>query len=453
LDEDIINNYTEKVIAAGFNKTTVLINEIMFNPKNGEPEWIEFINNTDTTINIRDWSIGDLHNKSLITSENIFIPAKDYFIVSNYFQKNIFPENATVIQTNLPSYGNTKDAVIIYDFRNAVIDSTYYQINNFIPQGISLERISLEAFSNEKYNWIFSLSPKGSTPGKENSIINLPQNNFGDIIINEIMYEPDSTNCEFIELFNNSQETIELGGWQIEDQDGNYFYISKISKMLPPKDYYIISADSSILRNYFQLNNFDNISIKNKSSLNLSNSGELLYLKDFRRKTIDSVNYKSKWHNASLVNTKNISLELINPKLKRNTANNWSSSVNKDGATPGKQNSIFVEKLISKSKINISPNPFSPDNDGFEDFTFINYKLTQPVAQIRIKIYDSKGRLVRTLTNNISSGSEGTITFDGLDDNKNPLRVGIYIVFFEAVNSSNSVVETIKTTLVIAKKL
>jgi len=112
---------------------------------------------------------------------------------------------------------------------------------------------------------------------------------------------------------------------------------------------------------------------------------------------------------------------------------------------------IIYERFSEPASI--SPNPFSPDNDGFEDFTFINYKLTQPVAQIRIKIYDSKGRLVRTLANNISSGSEGTITFDGLDNNKNPLRVGIYIVFFEAVNSSNSVAETIKTALVIAKKL
>ena len=452
-DEDIVNNYTEKEIAAGFNKTTVLINEIMFNPKSGEPEWIEFINNTDTTINIKNWTVGDLHNKNLITAENIFIPAKDYFIVSNYFQENLFPENTTVIQTNLPNYGNIKDAVIISDFRNAIIDSTYYETKTSIPKGISLERISLEVSSKERNNWIFSLSSEGSTPGKANSIIGLPQNNFGSVIINEIMYEPDSANCEFIELFNNSQEPIELGGWQIEDEDGNTVYVSEISKTLPPNSYYVVSADSSIFNNYMYLNNFENISIKNKSSLNLSNSGELIFLKDFRGKIIDSIDYKSNWQNTTLANTKNVSLELINPKIERNNSDNWSSSVDKKGATPGKKNSIFVEKLLTKSKINISPNPFSPDNDGFEDFTFISYKLSQPVAQIRIRIYDSKGRLVRTLTNNTPSGSDGSITFNGLDDNNNPLKIGIYIVFFEAVNSSNSIVETIKAAMVVAKKL
>jgi hypothetical protein len=452
-DEDIINNYTEKEIAAGFNVNTVLINEIMFNPKNGEPEWIELINNTDTTINIGNWSISDSQSKNLITTENIFIPPKEFFIVSNYFQQNTFPENTTVVQTNLPNYSNSKDAVVLYDFRNAVIDSAFYQTNNFIPKGISLERISLKVSSKEKSNWMFSLNAEGSTPGKENSIINLPGNNFGDIVINEIMYEPDSSNCEFIELFNSSSEAIELGGWRIEDEDGNYFYVSHLSKILQPGFYFVVSADSSIFNNYSQLNNFDNISIRNTSSLNLSNSGELLYLKDFKGEIIDSISYKSKWHNTTLANTKNISLELINPKLKRNNSSNWSSCVNQNGATPEKQNSIYVEKRLSKSKINISPNPFSPDNDGFEDFTFITYKLTQPIAQIRIRIYDSKGRLVRTLVNNILSGSDGTITFDGLDENNNPLRIGIYIVFFEAVNSSNTVVETMKAALVIAKKL
>ncbi len=101
----------------------------------------------------------------------------------------------------------------------------------------------------------------------------------------------------------------------------------------------------------------------------------------------------------------------------------------------------------------MSPNPFSPDNDGFEDFTIISYKLTQSIAQIRAKIFDSKGRLVRTILNNQASGEQGSIIFNGLDDANHTLRIGIYIVLIEALNGNSGVVETLKTTVVVARKL
>ncbi len=58
------NNYLETKIIPGFNRNTVLINEVMFKPNNGEPKWIELINNSDTTINIKNWLIGDLSSKN-----------------------------------------------------------------------------------------------------------------------------------------------------------------------------------------------------------------------------------------------------------------------------------------------------------------------------------------------------------------------------------------------------
>ena len=291
------------------------------------------------------------------------------------------------------------------------------------------------------------------SPGENNSMVNISTSNFGDVIINEIMYEPDPTNSEFIELYNNSPNPIELGGWRVVDVKGNSFSTFNFSKKLQPKEYFVISADSTIVKNYTWLENNKNLSVKNISSLGFTNSDKLIYLKDFRGTIIDSLRYSKNWHNSNLTETKNISLELINFNLKRNLTSSWNSSVDDFGATPGKRNSIYVEKLAGESKLDIFPNPFSPDNDGFEDYTFITYKLTQSTAQIRLKIFDSKGRLVRTLANNKPSGNEGTITFDGLNENKNPLKMGIYIVFLEALNSVNSILEVVKEVVVVARKL
>jgi len=451
-DEDIVNNYFEKQFVAGFNKNSVLINEIMFKPSSGKPEWIEIINNSDSTIGLQNWSIGDLSNKSLVTQEEIRIAPNSLIVISDYSNNANFYPDVTVIQTDLPNLSNTKDAAVLYDFRNAVIDSTFYNFS-FFPEDVSLERISLDSVSTNNSNWTYSLDESRSTPGEENSIIGIPDYNYNEVIINEIMFNPSDANSEFIELFNNSDRVIQIGGWKIEDDKGDYFIISLSPLLLEPQEYFVVASDSSIVNYYPWLLANDKLNVLNVSSLNLTNEGKLIYIKDIKNYIIDSLEYSEKWHNSNLIDTKNISLELINSKTNRILGDNWSSSVSKEGATPGKVNSIFVENLANSSKLNISPNPFSPDNDGFEDFTIINYNLTQPIAQIRIRVFDSKGRLVRTLNNNSPSGSQGSIIFDGLDINNKPLKMGIYIVLFEAVNSSSSTIETIKEVVVVARRL
>jgi hypothetical protein len=198
---------------------------------------------------------------------------------------------------------------------------------------------------------------------------------------------------------------------------------------------------------------YENKNIVGESSLGLVNTGELILLKGVRGNVIDSVFYSDDWNNKNIASTQNKSLERINPNLDGNNPLNWSTSVNSLGGTPGNQNSIFAENLNQSVNISVSPNPFSPDNDGFEDFTVINYNLSQAIAQVRVKIFDSKGRLVRSLVNNQASGSSGSVIFDGLDDENNALRMGIYIIFLEALNDNSGVVETVKSTVVVARKL
>lgn len=451
LDEDLNNNYLEKLLIPGFNRNTVLLSEIMFKPKEGETEWIEIINNSHSVVNIKNWLVGDSRSKSIITETDILLEPNDYLIISDNIEQDNF--NTRVVRTNLPDLSNTKDEVIIYDYRNAIIDSMNYNVSPTFSNSVSLERVSLAERSDNVENWSFSINPNGSTPGNENSISGLPDYNFGDLMFTEIMFEPSEMNSEFLEFYNNSDEQIEIGGWSISDEKERLFTISSIQNNLKANSFFIVSSDSLILNNYPWLNSDKELEILNTTSLNLNNTEKLLYLKDVKNNIIDSLHYFNSWHNKSLLETKDVSLELINFNLDRNRSGNWSSSVAEKGATPGKENSINVENIVSKAKIEITPNPFSPDNDGFEDFSFINYNLTQPISQIRIRVYDSKGRLVRTITNNQLVGNKGTILFDGLNERKNPLSMGIYIILFEAVNSNNVVVEVLKEVVVVARKL
>ncbi len=455
-DEDTLNNYAERFIEPGFADQSILINEIMYNSSAGEPEWFEIYNNSPDSVNLKNWSASDLLStatRDFITNGDFYLQPNEYAVIAKDTSFNSYhPGVENVFIANFGTLGNSEDGVELYDFRDAVIDSVHYKSNWGGKNGYSLERISSSSSSNDSSNWATCLNPEKSTPGKENSISNISAAERNSLVINEIMYDPDIDNCEFIEFFNSSNDSINIGGWRIEDEKGNFYRLMDTSFVINPGDYFLLSADSIIIKKY-SFKDFKNISFAGASNLGLTNDGELILLKDARGTVIDSIFYSSGWNNKNINVTKNKSLERINPGLNGNYAQNWSTCVNISGATPGKQNSIYTDNNNRHAKISVSPNPFSPDNDSFEDFSIINYSLTQVTSQIRIKIFDNRGRLVRTLANNQPAASQGSIIFDGLGDDGQPLRMGIYIIFLEAVNANSGVVENLKTVVVVARKL
>ncbi|MFC2103305.1 lamin tail domain-containing protein [Bacteroidota bacterium] len=456
-DEDTLNNYSEKIVQPGFAGKVIVINEVMFSPINNEPEWIELINIFGEGINLKNWLVSDILStptKNLITTNDIILQPDEFLVIAKDTSFNSFHPEVTsqIIYANFGSLGNNEDGIIIYDFRDGIIDSLLYNSDWGGIDGYSLERISPTEETNSNRNWTSSLSINRSTPGAPNSIENAPDYERNTIIINELMFEPGEDNSEYVEFWNVSNETINIGGWSIEDENDNVYKLSNTTFNLNLNEYFVIAADSLILSKY-SLPQDVLIIILDEATLGLVNSGELILLKDVKGNTIDSVWYSDKWHNDNFVSTRNISLERINPNLGSNDTNNWSSSADLTGGTPTVQNSIFTDNTNQQSNISVSPNPFSPDDDGFEDFSIINYNLSQATSQVRIKIFDSKGRQVRTLLNNQASGSSGSVIFDGRDDSGEALRIGIYIIFLEAINEGSGVVETMKTVVVVARKL
>lgn len=459
-DENRSNDTLTIYIKPGIASGSVLLSEIMFTPRSGEPEWVELYNNTNSTINLKNWKISDVLStptKVTITTSDLFLEPNNYIVLSsNISIINFYDSIPSQIQiVNIPSLNNDRDGVVIYDDRGLVIDSVFY----FSDWGLtnkSIERISFSLPSNDRNSWIASVADSGGTPGRQNSVLNIKSYNFQDVVINEIMYEPLTGFPEYVEIFNNSSDSINLAGWKIIEGGGKSFLLSSKSFYLKPGEFFLLVSDSSIFNQFPYLNEVQSnpfIKVAGTSDLSLSNSGDLILLKDIFGKTNDSVNYAPEWHNSDIESYKGRSLERISPLLNSNDSRNWSTSVEKIGGTPLRQNSIYLKKKESQTKLDISPNPFSPDQDGFEDNTIINYQLPIETAQIRVRIFDSVGRLVRVLADNEPSSSAGSIVLDGLDDNHQPLKIGIYIVLLEAINQQNGVIETIKRPVVIAKKL
>ncbi len=273
------------------------------------------------------------------------------------------------------------------------------------------------------------------------------------LIINEVMYDPVSTSCEYIELLNTSTSQISFIGWTITDTptpsgNKNMIRISGSVK-IEPNSFLIISADSTIFNIFPMLRNKSSLYIINKE-LSLSNSGDDIVLRDNIGNLIDSIRYNSNWHRN--ISPHGRSLEKIVSTTSGTTSNNWSTSVNINGGTPGEKNSIVVSSPSTEEELSVFPNPFSPDGDGFEDFTIISYSIKSSTVNIRARVFDRRGYLIRSLANNDATTSIGTLIWDGFNDEKEKIRIGAYILLFEATDQLGKSVMQSKKVIVVAKR-
>ncbi len=451
-DEDSSDNSQSIIIDPSYNYNSIIINEFMNIPNAGFPEWIEIFNAGNSEINLKNWSISDLlpnETGAIISSDDLIIYPGEYLIIANAPGQISFTDSINIVNAKFGALGNSEDGIILREANGKIIDSISYNANWKFKRGFSLERINDFSKPTISENWNISFIQNG-TPGKINSNFyaeNIDQNS---LVINEIMIAPAAGNAEFIELYNITDDSVNLAGLKIFTDQENYLTVSSLNFILPPGSFFVIADDSSIFKNYEIQNDLVFIPDEN---FDLRNSSGSIMLKDFFNKTIDSITYNEDWYNKNIANYSQNSLEKISPLLDTNNKFNWSTSVNPQGATPGKVNSINSSNDNLQKNVSISPNPFSPDDDGFEDFTIINYNLSNQISQIRLRIFDSKGRLVRTIEENRASANTGSIVFDGRNDEGNPLRMGIYIVLLEAVETNSFKTETLKTVVVIARKL
>src|SRR3990172_1401718 len=173
-DEDTLNN--KKIIQfiaypPGNIYNDIIVNEIMYAPSSGEPEWIELYNKTDSPINLKKWSLSDNSTTVSITDTRL-IQSKSFVILSRDSSiLNFYPASVEIIVFNLPALNNTGDAIVIRDSLSVLIDSlSYFPEWGGNSGGRSLERISVNENSNIQSNWGTSVNIKKATPGIINSL-------------------------------------------------------------------------------------------------------------------------------------------------------------------------------------------------------------------------------------------------------------------------------------------
>jgi|SRR5581483_3007685 len=280
------------------------------------------------------------------------------------------------------------------------------------------------------------------------------------LVINEIMFDPTPASCEWVELYNRTKRWISLDSTRLitgEKRPAEYTH-TITPLIIAPDSFGVIAADVGIFfSTYPRLRDRDGVAGLGVSTLDLGHDSCFLTLHDLDSTCIDSVHYLKGWQ-QSLVRKSfiGISLERKDPGMPSDLANNWQASIDSSGATPLAKNSIASSTIDSVVPIGTSfvtsfaPNPFSPDGDGFEDASTLTIQTGDATTEwaLRVRLFDLRGQIVRTLADAVQMIGATTILFDGRKDNGQTLMPGLYTALIEL--SSQNPVRTMKQVVGVA---
>jgi len=211
-----------------------------------------------------------------------------------------------------------------------------------------------------------------------------------EVVINEIawMGTKASYNDEWVELFNNTNQDINLKGWLLKAQDGAP--VINLSNTIPAQSYYLLerTADSTV----------SDVTADLIYTGALANTGENLILQDDQGTVVDQLDNGAGWFAGD--NDTKATMERRDNQGKTNLAANWANNDqkifnSKDAAgnsifgTPKQKNSVSYPK---------EEEPPSEENSNQDtapaiNFILINELLPDPVGD------DHEGEYVELFNN------------------------------------------------------
>ena len=256
----------------------------------------------------------------------------------------------------------------------------------------------------------------------------------GDILFNELLFNPLPGDPDYIELYNCSEKTIDASRLMlvsVNDGTGDTSQIYSISderRCILPGSYFAITKEREKILGQVSIFR-PGTSVRKQNMPSMSDDKGHLILLNRELDRIDEVIYSEKMHFSLLSGFEGKSLEKAGPGLNSLETFNWHTAAESAfWGTPGAPNSSFTEVPPTSDKVVFSSTKITPDNDGFEDFLVIGLNLLGNGNVVSATVFDERGGPVKKITSNLLAGSETTLIWDGTADDGSMVVSGIYIV-------------------------
>jgi hypothetical protein len=277
----------------------------------------------------------------------------------------------------------------------------------------------------------------------------------GDVVINEVLYDPVSGMDDYVELVNRSNKIVDLRFVTLATynnmlQLSNQTYVAPNGFLLFPGEYVAFTKTVDEIINHYKPAAPNQI-LKISSMPAYSNNEGIVVLATAAGTILDELKYNAKMQDPILKSVDGVSLERIDYDRPASDLTNWHSAASTvNYGTPGYKNSQYA-KGVENDIISVYPETFSPDNDGYNDVLNISWNFERSGVICNMKIFDSNGRFIKNLMQNATVGSEGTISWDGKDENGEKAPMGIYVIYTDAF-ASDGYTKKIKMVFTLAGK-
>lgn len=164
---------------------------------------------------------------------------------------------------------------------------------------------------------------------KKVEYLRIEQAKSGDLVINEILYNPGTGEADFIELYNRSNKNFDLRNWIIGDSNNETSITLDIQ--IRAKSYLVLTGSDQ-----FAQNSDKSLAVNGFPALN-NKTPDDIYLRTNNNLTIDSLRYHQSWGG----HTRGTSLERIDPHTASNDASKWQTSKAISGNSAGQENASF----------------------------------------------------------------------------------------------------------------
>jgi len=339
-----------------------------------------------------------------------------------------------------------------YTLRGRTIRRSFLESPSFRSQVFDLEGAILEG---ERYE--LTLKDMADCAGNRlkevRFTIGLPSKaDSGDVIINEILFNPRANGVDFVELYNRTSKFISLKNWTLSNSsngaEGSLRAITTRDLVLNPFEFLALSTTPSVVEVQYPTERTRN-SLAMTIFPSFPNEAGGVILRDSTGRLFDRFYYQESFHASLIVDPDGVSLERIYPEKLANDAKNWQSASSVVGyATPGYANSqgLYNSQL---DEVMVEPEAFTPDGDGIDDFTTIRFTSSSAGSIGSVKIYDVQGRIVRTLLSNDLMGTDGAVRWDGMSDRGEIVSTGYYLLLVSSFDVSGTTRQYKKRVVVV----
>lgn len=266
----------------------------------------------------------------------------------------------------------------------------------------------------------------------------------GELVINEILFNPFPGGADYVEIYNNSEKAIGLNRLFLASRNNDMelvqiYPLSSTREKLAPASYLALTKDTSGVFPFYSIRCPECFLQMNKFP-SFNDDEDYVVLLDENLQVIDEFHYTAKMHSPLLVVEEGVSLERVSFTEATGNPANWHSASTASGyGTPGYENSQATATEVSAPVITISPDAFSPNSDGYNDELKIAYELDKPGYMATVRIFDANGIPVLTVANNEIAGMHGEFAWDGKDETGHRQNMGVYIVLVEIFNADGTV--------------